>query len=246
MVVICGSAISMMEQMLTGAAPLAGCVSAKIKVPPLDLRGATELLPFSDPVDFLTAYGILGGVPLYLGYFDAGQSIRDNILEALVRPEARMYIEPQAIFATHHAAFNSTQALAVLRAISNRHYRWTEIGDVSGTKTNLKRVIEPLIGDMGLVRRVLPVTEESNERPNEPYYVQYKLADNFFQFYFRFIEPNQGLIEFGAGDQVVNSIMAQLSDFMGPVFEDMARDWPEWRTRRECCPFGPSDSAVGG
>ncbi|MGI5836772.1 MAG: ATP-binding protein [Chloroflexota bacterium] len=226
MMVICGSAISMMEQMLTGAAPLAGCVGARIRVRPFDLKAAAELLPFSDPVDCLTAYGILGGVPLYLNYFDAGRSIRDNILEAIARPEARLYVEPQAIFATQHAAFNSTQALAVLRAISNRHYRWSEIDEVAGTRKNLARVIEPLIGDMGLVKRVLPVTEESREKPKEPYYVQYKLADNFFQFYFRFIERNQGQIEFGAGEQVVDSIiMPQLADYMGPVCEDMARDW---------------------
>lgn len=223
MVVMCGSAVQMMERLLTGEAPLAGCVTRRIRVNPLDFRSAAELLAFQDPVDALTAYGILGGVPLYLAYFRPSLTIKENILEAIATASARLYVEPQAVFASHHLSFNTEQAIAVLRAIAQRNHRWADIAKATGISTNnLDRVMNPLIGDMGLVQRLLPVTEKDAKKP---YYTQYRLTDNFFQFWFRFIEPNQGYIEFGDSERVTDMIVSDLSDYMGPPFEAMCRDW---------------------
>ena len=74
MLVLCGSAVQMMEGLLTGAAPLAGCVTGRLPVRPLDFRAAAELVGYADPVMALTAYGILGGVPLYLTFFQPARS----------------------------------------------------------------------------------------------------------------------------------------------------------------------------
>ena len=56
----------------------------------------------ADPVAALTSYGILGGVPLYLTFFRPERSLRDNIVNAIVSPSSRLYVEPQAVFAAHH------------------------------------------------------------------------------------------------------------------------------------------------
>lgn len=223
MLVLCGSAVQMMEGLLTGAAPLAGCITGRLPVRPLDFRAAAELLGYADPVMALTAYGILGGVPLYLTFFQPVRSLRDNILQAIVSPSSRLYVEPQAVFAAHHQVYDARSALAVLRAIAHGRQRWSEIADTVGVTTSaLGRVMEPLIGDLGLVERVLPVTEAG---PTRSYYTQYHLTDNFFRFWFRFIEPNQGHIEFGDVERITDMILARLPDYMGLPFEAMCRDW---------------------
>lgn len=223
MLVLCGSAVQMMEGLLTGAAPLAGCITGRLPVRPLDFRAAAELLGCDDPVMALTAYGILGGVPLYLTFFRSTRSLRDNIRQAIVSPSSRLYVEPQAIFAAHHQAYDARSALAVLRAIAQGRHRWSEIAEAVGVTTSaLGRVMEPLIGDLGLVERVLPVTETG---PTRSYYTQYHLTDNFFRFWFRFIEPNQGHIEFGDVERITDLILARLPEYMGLPFEAMCRDW---------------------
>ncbi len=192
-------------------------------VGPFDFRAAVQLLNFADPIDALTAYGILGGVPLYLQFFRADRSIRENLLQAVATTTARLYVEPHTVFAAHHASYDATQALGVLRAIARGHHRWSEIATTAGlSATQLGRVIEPLLGDLGLVERVLPVTEW---RESRTYRTQYHLTDNFFRFWFRFIEPDQGQIEFGDAERVVDGIMAQLSEYMGLPFEAICRDW---------------------
>ncbi|MHB0877707.1 MAG: ATP-binding protein [Anaerolineae bacterium] len=223
MLVICGSAVQMMESLLTGPAPLAGCVTGRVPVRPLDFRAAHSLVGFADAADALTAYGILGGVPLYLLFFRQDLSIRENILQAIASPSARLYVEPQALFADAHRSFEAGQALTALRAIAWGRHRWSEIADATGLNaSSLTRVMDPLMGDLALVERVLPVTEG---RESRTYHTQYRLTDNFLRFWFRFIEPNQGQIEFGSAAAVVDGIMARLPEFMGPAFESMARQW---------------------
>jgi uncharacterized protein len=223
MLVICGSAVQMIESLLTGPAPLAGCVTGRVPVHPLDFRAASALLGFAAADDALTAYGILGGVPLYLLFFRPGLTIEENVLQAIASPSARLYVEPQALFADAHRAFDARQALAALRAIAWGKHRWSEIADATGlSASSLGRVMDPLVGDLALVERVLPVTESHESRA---YYTQYRLTDNFLRFWFRFIEPNQGQIEFGSAPAVVSGIMKRLPDYMGPAFEAMARQW---------------------
>jgi hypothetical protein len=223
MLVLCGSAVQMMEGLLSGPAPLAGCLTGRLPVRPLDFRSAANLLGFPDPIATLSAYGILGGVPLYLTFFRPDRSLRDNILTAIVSPASRLYVEPQAVFATHHQVYDARSALAVLRAIAHGRHRWSDIAEAAGlSSASLTRVMEPLIGDLGLIERLLPVTET---RPSRTYYTQYHLTDNFFRFWFRFIEPNQGHIEFGDIERVADLILSRLSDYMGLPFEAMCRDW---------------------
>jgi AAA+ ATPase superfamily predicted ATPase len=223
MLVLCGSAVQMMERLLSGPAPLAGCITGRLAVRPFDFRAAAGLLAFSNPTDSLAAYGILGGVPLYLSFFKPDRSLRENILHAIASPTARLYVEPQAVFAAHHLGFEPSQALAVLRAIAAGRHRWSDIAAAAAlTTTSLGRVMEPLIGDLGLVERVLPVTESAASRT---YFTQYHLTDNFFRFWFRFIEPNQGHIEFGDAERIVDGILAALPEYLGLPFEAMCRDW---------------------
>jgi len=223
MLVLCGSAVQMMENLLTGAAPLAGCLTGRLALRPLDYRAAAELVGYDDPILSLSAYGILGGIPLYLSFFRSDRSLGENIAQAIASPTARLYVEPQAVFAAHHRSYDAPQVMAVLRAIAHGRHRWSEIADAANVPAaSLARMMEPLIGDLGLVERVLPVTEP---HPTRTYFTQYHLADNFFRFWFRFIEPNQGPIEFGAGEQVVGMILSQLSDYLGLPFEALCRDW---------------------
>ena len=223
MLVLCGSAVQMMERLLTGEAPLAGCISGRLNVRPFDFRAAQRLLGMADPVEALTAYGVLGGVPLYLAFFRADRTIRENVLHAIASPTARLYVEPAAVFAANHTSYDSSQALGVLRAIARGQHRWSDIIRATGlSAAHLGRIIELLSGDLGLVERVLPVTER---RESRTYHTQYHLTDNFFRFWFQFVEPSQGHIEFGDAERVVDGILVQLPDYMGLPFEAICRDW---------------------
>ena len=223
MLVLCGSAVRMMEKLMGGDAPLAGCLTGRVRVPPFDFRDAAEMLGFADPVDALTAYGILGGVPLYLSYFRPNVSLRENVLAAIVSPTSRLYVEPQAVFAAHHESYSREQAMTVLRAIAAGNHTWSDVEAASKvTGTSLSNVLGRLVDDLALVERVLPVTEKAQTRQ---YRTRYRLTDNFFRFWFAFVEPNQGAIDFGGAPAVVDGALARMSEYMGSAFEGICRQW---------------------
>lgn len=223
MVVVCGSAVQMMEELFSGRAPMAGCLTGQVVVRPLTFRAAAELLPFQDPTDSLIAYGILGGIPLYLTQFRTDLGIRENVARAIASPHTRLYVEPRSIFAESHRAFNAPHAMAVLRAIAQRNHTWSSIREAAKLADSvLVEVMDRLTRDLGLVERLLPVTERHETRN---YHTRYRITDNFFLFWFRFIESDPGGIEWDGAEQVTEGIMAELSEYMGGVFEDMCRDW---------------------
>lgn len=236
MLVLCGSAVQMMEKLFTGDAPLAGCVTGRVPVSPFDFRAAADMLSFPDPIDTLTAYGMLGGVPLYLSFFSPARTLRENLLTSVASTSARLYVEPSAVFAAHHESYSPDGALRVLRAISQRNHQWSSILTASGfsTATGLAKVMDRLIGDLGLVERLLPVTES---RESRTYRTQYRIADNFFLFWFRFIEPNIQHIEFGDAERVVDAILAGMSEYMGAIFERIALEWTRAASGAGCLPI---------
>jgi uncharacterized protein len=227
--VLCGSAVQMMERLFTGEAPLAGCLTGRIPVHPFHFRAAAQVLGFSDPRDALTAYCILGGVPLYLTFFRSTRSIRENILNGIISPAARLYVEPQAVFAAQHVSYDAAQAMDVLRAIAGGSHHWTDIRDAARlSDTQLRRVVDRLIGDLGIVERVEPIhgrNAQSHSAVGGRVRAEYHLTDNYFRFWFRFVEPNQGQIDFGDTEAVADRIMAELSDYAGYPFEALCHSW---------------------
>ncbi len=223
MLIICGSAVQMMERLLSGEAPLAGCPTGRLPVRPLTFWEAAELLQFPTPADTLAAYGILGGVPLYLSLFDAKASLRDNIAKQIVSPSARLYVEPYAVFAAHHQTFQRDDAMRVLAAIAGGAHQWSDIVARSRVPaTSLQRLLDVLIGDLSLVQRYLPVTAGAETKAVR---TQYRLTDNFFRFWFTFVEPASGRIEFGGEQEVADAILGRLPDYLGEPFEEMCREW---------------------
>jgi hypothetical protein len=136
---------------------------------------------------------------------------------------ARLYVEPQAVFAAHHESYSREQVMNVLRAIASGNHTWSDVEAASKIAgTSLSNVMSRLVEDLGLVERLLPVTETTQSRQ---YRTQYRLTDNFFRFWFAFVEPNQGAIDFGGAPAVVDGAFARMSEYMGSAFEGICRQW---------------------
>ena len=89
-----------------------------------------------------------------------------------------------------------------------------------------------------LVERLVPATERYPERSRRGLYV---LKDNYLRFYFRFIAPNQHLLERGQVDRLWGKISDQLPAFVGiTAFEELCREWVWAQVAAEQLPFLPN------
>jgi AAA+ ATPase superfamily predicted ATPase len=170
----------MMErELMTYRAPLYGRRSGQVLVDPMDFSALRQFFPQWSPVQQVTAYAILGGIPSYWEQFEPTHSIEANIRERILRPNNLLYLEPS--FLVYEELREPRNYLGILRAIAQGNRQMHAIAAASGVpRSNLPRYLETL-RDLHLVERQVPVTERHPERSRRGLY---RLADNYLNFFF--------------------------------------------------------------
>jgi AAA+ ATPase superfamily predicted ATPase len=220
MLVLCGSYVGLMEKhVLAYDAPLYGRRTGQWQLQPLAFGDAIRLLPRYGPEDHVRAYGILGGVPLYLRQFDDGAALLDNVEQRVLSLGTFLYDEPR--FLLLQELGEPHRHFSILEAIAAGRTRQNEIAQAAGiVPTSLPFYLDTLRA-LGLVEREVPATET---QPHKSKRGMYRILDPFFRFWFRFVYPNRSLIDRGVTGPVRQQVGAQLNHFLGPVFEDVCRD----------------------
>lgn len=211
---ICGSAVRSMQAMQEYRAPLYGRFDLTLLLHPFRPHEAAQMLPDLTPSERAVVYGVVGGMPLYLSWWDQQASVRENLLNLAGNAGARLLAEGRNILLSE--AGTGDQPGVVLHAIASGKTRFNEISDALGT--NPSRYLDNLI-ELRLVERVQPVTDTGTGRRR-----LYRIADNFLAFYLGVLSRFRGEIERGLGRSVMGSVVACLDDHMGPVYEEAFRE----------------------
>ena len=219
--ILCGSSLSFMkEQLLSHNSPLYGRRTAQIELLPFDFFDSLAFFPDADPVTAANLYGMVGGVPLYLRQFDGARTLEENLQTAFLDSAAMLYEEPTNLIkqeVSKAAPYN-----AVLSAIAGGASQHNEIATKAGIESSALDYYLKELARIGLVWREEPVTGDGRRR------AVWQVSDSLFRFWYRFVRPRQSLIERGLGGRAVNRIVSSLPEYMGPVYEQICRDWL-WR-----------------
>jgi AAA+ ATPase superfamily predicted ATPase len=214
MLVLCGSAQTFMTDLEEGSAPLHQRFTNRIALAPLSYREAGEFVAELSPAERAVVYGILGGTPLYLKEWDARESRRDNLLRLFGKPAGLLVDSARLVL--HTDLGDSFASYRALSAIANGATRRNDI--LQKARVSNERVLARL-EELKLVTRRFPITEGAQSRR-----AIYTITDPYFRFWFRFIQPNLGIVDRGFGAQLIDQIiLPDLDNHMGSVFEDMAR-----------------------
>jgi AAA+ ATPase superfamily predicted ATPase len=235
MLILCGSHIGMMErEVLVYRAPLYGRRTGQIQLRPLPLRGVSAFFPHYDPVQQVEAYAVLGGIPAYLSQFDGQEPLLANIERRILNPASYLYQEP--LFLLREELQEPRNYFAILQAIARGRTQLNEIVQVTGMERGPVSRYLAILQDLRLVERRVPVTEKQPDKSRRGIY---RLRDPFLAFWFRFVAPNVSTLESGYTASVAQLVESDLSAFIGPIFEDLCRDWVVEQAALGGLPFLP-------
>ena len=86
MLVLTGSAVSVIEQMLGAQGGLHRRAALERRLDPFSVPEARSFLPSIPAADFITAYSVCGGYPLHLDRWDESSPVHDNLRRLAYEP----------------------------------------------------------------------------------------------------------------------------------------------------------------
>ena len=185
MVVVCGSASSwILDKLVNNRGGLYNRVTYEMELRPFDLAESEAFLQERGVAlsryDIAQAGMVVGGIPYYLGYFQRGLSLAQNVDALFFAPGAKLSDEYARLFSSIFDDAQQTQDIVSLLGENRMGFTRSAIvkrldsADGARLSDNL-RALEA----SGFVVRYVPFGQRANT-------VHYKLVDAFCKFYLRF------------------------------------------------------------
>lgn len=220
--ILTGSAIGMIHDIaLDGSSPLYGRISkrpnGKLDIGPLPFGAAMSFFPDYEPAKQVIAYGVFGGTPDYLRAVDDTQSLKDNITEALLLRDGGLHEEPENVL--YRELDEVDRYFAVLKAMAEGNYQRNEIVQAAGINTNSASYYFSRLKELQIIEQDYPVTVDPSRSRNS----RYKILDQLFAFWFRFVHGRSSRYEVFGPDAYDELVEPHLSDFVSGTFEQLCR-----------------------
>ena len=212
---LCGSAVRSMEALQEERAPLHGRFDLRLLLHPFRPHEAAQMLTGFAPAERALIWGLVGGVPLYLSWWDAGETVAQNLERLVCRPAAPLLTEGDYVMATETG--RGELGRRVLHAVATGRTQFNQVEQA--VRTNPARALESLTA-LRFLERLAPVTEN----PKRTRRTTYRVADNFLAFSLGVVDRHRAEIERGLGPAIVPTLLAELDDYMGHRWEAAYRD----------------------
>lgn len=218
--ILAGSHIGMMKDLLLERNPLYGRFAVSIKLEELNYLDAAKFYPDKSSYDKVAYYAVFGGSPFINQALNPAATLRENIIDTVLNPMSPVYLyASQLVFSANALNANAER---IFSALGNNRKRYTEIEDALSVKKtgNLAKQIKTLT-DLEILSRSIPIN-----KPNDNKKATYELNDNLLRFYYTFVYKNASALQVLGADAFYDEYIAPvLTDFIACRFEDICRDY---------------------
>ena len=211
--ILCGSYITVMKELLTEDNPLFGRFSLIQHIHDFDYYDAAKFYPVLPVREKAAFYGVFGGCPYVLENLETDKSVKDNVIRLLL-PETgliRSHIE-NVMLKEIQKSFDAR----ILESLGNGKKKYTEIRDYLGNQeTGLLDKQLKILLDMETIQKTEPINRRNDKKKQF-----YEITDNLMRFYFSFIFGRAGTItRIGEEQYYARNIEGTLEQFISRRFE---------------------------
>lgn len=230
--ILCGSSMSFMENQVLGKkSPLFGRRTGQLKVNPLDYYDAAKFYPAVSSEDKIKYYACVGGTPYYLSLINPKLSFHQNITNLFFKMTGYLFNEGTLLMKQEFrepANYNS-----VLQAIASGANTLNEIVGFTRLESSVASRYLVTLRELNYVERIVPFGANPLKRKTS----QYQITENFLAFWYRYVFSVRDEIEQGNGTIYSMAAMQDLSDFVGPIFEEITRQYLRRMNMAKQLPF---------
>ncbi len=226
LVVVSGSYVSLLErEFFSYSSPIYGRSDANIKVQPLRFKHLTEWFGSSEMEDLVKIYSVTNGTPKYLEFF-SGEKVEEEIKANFFNPSSFLFREARALLSEELRELSTY--LTILEAIARGNTKVTQIANFCYMKENQVVPYLRVLGELGIVRKATPLFGKRGI---------YEIADNYFLFWSRFVNPYYEEIEGGFVDAAIDDFKRNFNTFLGKPFEGIAKEFLMEANQKGFLPF---------
>lgn len=218
--ILSGSHIGMMKDLLQERNALYGRFAVTIKLNELNYLDAARFYPDRTPYDKVAHYAVFGGSPFVNQALNPAATLRENVISTILNPVSAVYLyASQLLLSDYSVKINAERIFSV---IGNGKKRYTEIEDKLDVKKtgNLSKQIKSLT-ELEIVSRNNPINKIGDNKK-----ATFEINDNLLRFYFTFIYKNASALQVLGAEAFYDEYVAPtLADFISRRFEGICRDY---------------------
>ncbi|MDR3343894.1 MAG: ATP-binding protein [Treponema sp.] len=220
--IVCGSIYSLLMKLFEDQKePLFGRLTSKIILRPFKISVLKEILgdhnPVYTPEDVLCFYLITGGIPKYAALLmEAGAVTAKKMLDTVTRQDSWLFTEGKDLLISEFGREYGIY-FSILQLIAAGKTSQSEIDSL--IEKNTGAYLVNLEQKYSLIARNKPLFSRPESRNTK-----WKIIDNYLRFYFRFIYPNQALVEMGKYELLRVVIGQGYDQYSGLILENYFRD----------------------
>jgi len=217
MLIILGSYMSIVENaLLSHKSPIYGRKTGQIELSRMPLFSLLKFFPDKEIEEIIKIYGLGDTIPYYLLMLDKNNSFNENLL-SLLSQYSPFYTDAETLIREELREYSTY--LDILKAVNQGATKLSEIANKSKVDiTNISKYLNVLMG-IKIIEKEKPITSTAKEKN-----YLYKLRDNYFKFWLRYIYPYKGEIEEKVNEHIA-FIEKDYSNYMGSVFEKFCRNF---------------------
>ena len=220
--IVCGSVNTLMNKLFfEDGQPLYGRSTSHMKLEPFSLPVMKSILREYNPVatseDVLALWTFTGGVARYVEeLMDRGDVTKERMIGGIMREHSYFFDEGKGVlvqeFGKEYGTYFSIMS-ALSRGVTTRNEIEQIVGmSIGGHLTKLEETYS-------LVQKRQPIFETNSNKS-----CRYRIKDNFFAFWFRFIFKHADLIELKRLDVLADILRRDYETFSGFALEGYFRE----------------------
>jgi AAA+ ATPase superfamily predicted ATPase len=221
--IICGSALSVMSELLSGSKALRGRAQLDLTLRPFDYRLARQYWGIEDPAIAFQLDAVLGGTAGYRPLIAATPPRRSDeipgwLATSVLNPAHALFQETDYLLREDPRISDRGLYNSILLSVAAGNHTTKSIGSTIGRDHNSMRYPLQILESAGFLNKVEDLLTQ--KRP------LYYIADPIIRFGEVVIEPYRALLEERDAETVWTRAAAAFSSaVLGPHFEQLALTW---------------------